>query len=128
MECPRQTPTTYPPLCPYVIGKWSPITLNVLKKSLYNTTWPHLFLKYSSTFWQVCTLLRAQNTTLLSKVRRRFFQILWPSHNIWTLIQWFYCFTKSEQCNGDEVKEPFIMSFENFFPYFSNFQLVSVRM
>jgi hypothetical protein len=25
------------------------------------------------------TLLRAKNTTLLSKVRRRFFQILWPS-------------------------------------------------
>ena len=34
-------------------------------------------------FW---TLLRAQNTTLLSKVRRRFFQILWPSQKTQTLI------------------------------------------
>ena len=31
------------------------------------------------------TLLRAQNTTLLSKVRRRFFQILWPSQKTQTL-------------------------------------------
>ena len=31
------------------------------------------------------TLLRTQNTTLLSKVRRRFFQILWPSQKTQTL-------------------------------------------
>ena len=31
-------------------------------------------------------LLRAQNTTLLSKVRQRFFQILWPSKKPQTLI------------------------------------------
>ena len=30
-------------------------------------------------------LLRAQNTTLLSKVQQRFFQILWPSQKTQTL-------------------------------------------
>ena len=52
--------------------------------SLYNTTCPHLFWKI---FVDVLTstLLHAQNTTLLSKVRWRFFQILWPSQKTQTL-------------------------------------------
>ena len=33
-------------------------------------------------------LLRAQNTTLLSKVRRRFFQIFWPFQKTQTLKAW----------------------------------------
>ena len=51
---------------------------------MYNTTWPHLFWKIFVDFL-TSTLLRAQNTTLLSKVRRRFFQILWPSQKTQTL-------------------------------------------
>ena len=39
---------------------------------MYNTTWPHLFWKIFVNFL-TSTLLRVQNTTLLSKVRRRFF-------------------------------------------------------
>ena len=39
---------------------------------MYNTTCPHLFLKIFVDFL-TSTLLRTQNTTLLSKVRRRFF-------------------------------------------------------
>ena len=51
---------------------------------MYNTTWPYLFWKIFIDFL-TSTLLRAQNTTLLSKVRRRFFQILWPSQKTQTL-------------------------------------------
>ena len=47
-------------------------------------TCPHLFLKIFVNFL-TSTMLRAQNTTLLSKVRRRFFQILWPSQKTQTL-------------------------------------------
>ena len=39
---------------------------------MYNTTWPNLFWKIFVDFL-TSTLLRAQNTTLLSKVRWRFF-------------------------------------------------------
>ena len=39
---------------------------------MYNTTWPHLFWKIFVAFL-TSTLLRTQNTTLLSKVLRRFF-------------------------------------------------------
>ena len=54
---------------------------------MYNTTCPHLLLKIFVDFL-TSTLLRAQNTTLLSKVRRRFFfQILWPSQKIQTLLK-----------------------------------------
>ena len=52
---------------------------------MYNTTWPHLFWKIFVDFL-TSTLLRAQNTTLLSKAWRRFFQILWPSQKTQTLI------------------------------------------
>ena len=38
---------------------------------MYNTTWPYLFLKIF--YFLTSTLLPAQNTTLLSKVQRRFF-------------------------------------------------------
>ena len=51
---------------------------------MYNTTWPHLFWKIFVDFL-TSTLLRAQNTTLVSKVQRRSFQILWPSQKIQTL-------------------------------------------
>ena len=44
----------------------------------------HLFWKIFVNFL-TSTLLRAQNTTLLSKVRQRFFQILWPSQKTQTL-------------------------------------------
>ena len=52
---------------------------------MFNTTWPHLFWKIFVNFL-TSTLLRAQNTMLLSKVRRRFFQILWPSQKTQTLL------------------------------------------
>ena len=51
---------------------------------MYNTTCPHLFWKIFVDFL-TSTLLRAQNTALLSKVRQRFFQILWPSQITQTL-------------------------------------------
>ena len=51
---------------------------------MYNTTCPHLFWKIFVNFL-TSTLLRTQNTMLLSKVRRRFFQILWPSQKTQTL-------------------------------------------
>ena len=44
----------------------------------------HLFWKIFVGFL-TSTLLRAQNTTLLSKVRQRFFHILWPSQKTQTL-------------------------------------------
>ena len=43
-----------------------------IEVSLYNTTCPHLFLKIFVDFL-TSTLLRTQNKTFLSKVRRRFF-------------------------------------------------------
>ena len=51
---------------------------------MYNTTWPHLFWKIFVDFL-TSTLLRAQNTTLLSKVRRNFFRIFWTSQKTQTL-------------------------------------------
>ena len=52
---------------------------------MYNTTCPHLFRKFFINFL-TSTLLRTQNMKLLSKVRRRFFQILWPSQKTQTLL------------------------------------------
>ena len=44
----------------------------------------HIFLKIFVDFL-ISKLLRAQNTTLLSKVQQIFFQILWPSQKTQTL-------------------------------------------
>ena len=44
---------------------------------MYNTTWPHLFWKIFVDFL----------TSTVSKIRRRFFQILWPSQKTQTLLK-----------------------------------------
>ena len=45
----------------------------------------HISLKKIFVDFLTSTLLHAQNTTLLPKVRQRFFQILWPSQKTQTL-------------------------------------------
>ena len=56
---------------------------------MYNTICPHLFLKIFVDFL-TSTLLPPQNKTLLLKVRRRFFQILWSFRKpkLYYLVQW----------------------------------------
>ena len=69
------------------------ILINFDKFCIIRTTCPHFFLKVIVDFL-TSMQLRAQNTTLLSKVRRRFFQILWPSQKTQTLIDFhilFFC-------------------------------------
>ena len=51
---------------------------------MYNC--PHLFWKIFVDFL-TSTLLRAQKTTLLSKVQHFFFQIMWPSQKTQTLMK-----------------------------------------
>ena len=51
------------------------------------------------------SLLRAQNMTLLSKVRRRFCQILWPSQKNQTLTSRFFSKLISRVKQGGSVAE-----------------------
>ena len=78
---------------------------------MYNTTCPHLFLKIFVNFL-TSTLLRLQNTTLLSKVRRRFFQIFQKTQTL--NIQW-----KNKTQEGGEgsktiIKGDFIYGWSHF--------------
>ena len=66
---------------------------------------PHLFWKIFVNFL-TSTLLRAQNTTLLSKVRQSVFQILWPSQKTQTLQK--FCLQFFEK-----LKVNFVMSLWN---------------
>ena len=76
------------PICPFtqwveIIPKLFPYLLCVFAIFLFNFSKhcilrPHLFWKIFANFL-TSALLYAQNTLLLSTVRQRFFQILWPS-------------------------------------------------
>ena len=62
--------------------------LKTLVANLHYTAPPTCshFLKKIFMDFLTSTLLRTQNMKLLSKVRRRFFQILWPSQKTQTLL------------------------------------------
>ena len=77
-------------ICKINYGLWAVVWAGLWNKRVWadyeQRLRPVFSLFRSQTF---CFVLRAQNTTLLSKVRRRFFQILWPSQKTQNLTHSF---------------------------------------